>query len=119
MLGCAGVGIAAFGVHSADVADADGVVVVVPDVGSGIFLVTSLVDAAVLVDDPVVADHGPVLGAVAPVDVVDGPCLVGPRAAAVHDEVQYLFHWSHVVRFFHGICVFSSSSVRLRHRLLR
>ena len=79
LLGSASVGIAAFLVYSTDVADANGMVVVVLYVGTGILLVAALVDAAVLIDYPVIANHCPVLGFVAAVYVFDRPFLIGFR----------------------------------------
>ena len=98
--GSAGVGIAAFRVFTTDVADADGVAVVVLDVGAGVFLFAALLDGAVLLDHPVIADHSPAFGTVAAVDVIDGPVLIRARAGAVYDDVQHFFH-----RFHFSCCI--------------
>ena len=95
LFGSTGVVVAPFVVDATDIADADGMLVVVAHVGSGILLVTAFMDAAVLVDDPVVAYHGPVLGFVEAVDVFDGPSFTDPRGRAVDDDVQDLLHGFH------------------------
>lgn len=71
-----GVGIAALLIHAADVADADGVLVVVADMGTGHGLGTTGLDVALLVDDPVVAALQPPSGTMPAVDVGDGDFLV-------------------------------------------
>ena len=58
LLGSAGIGITASIVHAANVADADGMLVVVLDVGTSILLRTSWMNASVLINDPVVATAG-------------------------------------------------------------
>ena len=92
LFGSTGVVVAPFVVDASDIADADGMLVVVAHVGSGILFVTALVDAAILVDDPVVANHGPVLGFVTAVDVFDSPFSAGSCGRAVDDDVQDLLH---------------------------
>ena len=92
LFGSTGVVVAPFVVDATDIADTDGMLVVVAYVGSGILLVTAFVDAAILVDDPVVAYHGPVLGFVTAVDVFDSPFPAGSRGRAVDDDVQDLLH---------------------------
>ena len=92
LFGSTGVVVAPLVVNATDIAYADGMLVVVAHVGSGILFVTALVDAAILVDDPVVANHGPVLGFVTAVDVFDGPFSASPCSRAVDDDVQDLFH---------------------------
>ena len=95
LFGSTGVVVAPFVVDATDIAYADGMLVVVAHVGSGILLVTAFVDAAILVDDPVVADHGPVLGSVKTVDVFDSPLSTGSCGRAVDDDVQDIFHEFH------------------------
>ena len=68
-------GFLAVGSHSSDVADANGVFVVVQTVGTDLFLWASFVDAAVAVDDVVIADSFPTSGFVPAVDVLDGVVL--------------------------------------------
>ena len=95
MLGGTGVGIATFLVLATNVADANGMLVVVADVGSCILLLTTLVDGAILVDDPVVTDASPALGLVHAVDVLNGYRLAGTGATAVYDDVQDILHGFH------------------------
>ena len=58
LLGSASVGIAASIVHATNVADANGVLVVVLDMGTGILLGSSWMNASILINDPVVATAG-------------------------------------------------------------
>ena len=58
LLGSTSIGITASIVHTANVADADGMLVVVLDMGTGIFLGTTRMNASVLINDPVVATAG-------------------------------------------------------------
>ena len=95
LFGCTSIGVATFVIHASNVADANGMLVVVPDMRAGILLGSTLMDAAILVDDPMVAAHGPVLGTVPSVDVINGYALADSRTATVHDEVQDLLHWFH------------------------
>lgn len=60
-----GAGILGFlvvGGHASDVADADGVLVVVQTVGTGLFIWMSFVDAAIAVYDVVITDAFPASG---------------------------------------------------------
>ena len=59
-------------VEATDVADTDGVGVVTLAVGTCLGERTTLVDAAVQIDDVVVADAGEAAGTVPPVDVGNG-----------------------------------------------
>ena len=63
--------------------------------GTCILLLTTLVDGAILVDDPVVADASPALGLVHAVDVLNGYRLAGTGATAVYDDVQDILHGFH------------------------
>lgn len=76
LFGSACVGRTALSIFTTNVTDADGVLIVVLDVGTGILLFTALLDGAVLLDYPVIADHGPALGAVTAVDIIDCPVLL-------------------------------------------
>ena len=58
LLGSAGIGITASIVHAANVADTNGVLVVVLDMGTGILLGSSWMNASILIKDPVVATAG-------------------------------------------------------------
>ena len=58
LLGSTSVGITASIVHAANVADANGVLVVVLDVGTGILLRAARMNASILINDPVVATTG-------------------------------------------------------------
>ena len=99
LLGCAGVGFASLVIQTAYVADADGMFVVVPDMGSGIALRTTCLDGAILQDHPVVAAAGPSLGTVTMVEVGDGPLLTLTGGGTVDHDVQHLLHGFHL---FHG-----------------
>ena len=75
LLGSTGVGIASLVIQATDIADADGMFIVVSDMGTGLALRTSCLDGAILQDHPVVATAGPPLGTVTTVDIGDGPLL--------------------------------------------
>ena len=92
LLGSAGVGRFAFLIQASLVADAQGVLVVVAHVGSGQFLATALVDGALTVDVPVVANLGKTSRLVPAVDVIDGDSLRESRGGAVYDDVQHVLH---------------------------
>lgn len=100
LLGSTGVGTTALFVLATDVTDTNGVAVVVLHVRASIFLVTTGVDSAILVNHPVIANHGPVLGAVPAVNIFDSHLLAGFGAGAVHHDVEHL---SHRVHFFHFV----------------
>lgn len=95
LFGSTGVVVAPLVVDATDIADTYGMLVVVAHVGSGILLVTAFVDATVLIDDPVVAYHGPVLGFVTAVDVFDSPLPAGSCSRAVDDDVEDILHGFH------------------------
>ena len=99
LLGCAGVGFASLVIQTAYVADADGMFVVVPYMGTGLALRTSCLDGAILQDHPVVAAAGPSLGTVTMVEVGDGPLLTLTGGGTVDHDVQHLLHGFHL---FHG-----------------
>ena len=103
LLGGTGVGTTALFVLATDVADANGVAVVVLDVRSGELLVTTGVDSAILVDHPVIADHGPVLGAVPAVNIFDSHFLAGFGAGAVHHDVEHFSHRVHLLHDANGL----------------
>ena len=75
LLGRAGVGIASLVIQATDIADADGMFIVVSDMGTGLALRTTCLDGAILKDHPVIATAGPPLGTVTTVDIGDGPLL--------------------------------------------
>ena len=79
LLGSASIGIAAFVVHATNVADADGVLVVVLDMGTGILLGTARMNRSILIDDPVIAAAGPTLSLVEVVKVFDSHLLTDFR----------------------------------------
>ena len=58
LLGSASIGITTSIIHATNVADANGVLVVVLDMGTSILLRTSWMNASVLINDPVVATAG-------------------------------------------------------------
>ena len=90
-----GIDIVAFVILSTDIADANRMLVVVLDMFAGVQFITAFVDTAILVDHPVVADHGKVAGLVPAVDVIDSDGLTDFRARAVNDNVEHVFHWLH------------------------
>ena len=92
MLWGTGIGIVAFVVLAANIADANSMLVVVLDMLTGILLVTAFQDVAFLVDDPVVADHGEVAGPVPTVNILDGDFLTDSRARTVYDNEEHVFH---------------------------
>ena len=96
LLGSTGVDFTATVVFAADVADTDGMLVVVLDMGTGILLGTARMDAAILIDDPVVAAAGPALGLVPVVDVLDGDLLGRIGGGAVDDNPLDILHRVHV-----------------------
>ena len=85
----------AFLIQASHIANANGMVVVVLDMSTGILLLAAFMDGAVLVDDPVVANHGVVAGLVPAVDVGDSDWLVDTGGCTMYDDVQYFFHWFH------------------------
>ena len=93
LFGSASIGIAAFVVHTTNVADADGVLVVVLDMGTGILLGTTRMNRSILIDDPVVAAAGPALGLVEVVEVFDSHLLTDFRVGAVNDDPLHVLHW--------------------------
>lgn len=97
LFGSTSVGIAATGIHATNVAYADGVLVVVADMGTGEFLSTAGVNGAILIDHPVVAAAGPALGLVEVVEVIDGALLVDLGVAAVDDDPLDILHGTHLV----------------------
>ena len=58
LLGSASIGITTSIIHATNVADANGVLVVVLDMGTGILLGSSWMNASILINDPVVATTG-------------------------------------------------------------
>ena len=88
----ASVGITAFFVEASFVADADGVLVVVADMGAGIFLGATFSDLTIAVDIPVVADLLPASGLVPAVNVVDRDVLRRACARTMEDDVQDFAH---------------------------
>ena len=58
LLGSTGIGTTALFILATDVADANGVLVVVLDMGTGILLGSSWMNASILINDPVVATTG-------------------------------------------------------------
>lgn len=95
LFGSTSIGIAAFVVHATNVADADGVLVVVLDMGTGKFLGTTWMNASILVDDPVVAAASPSLCLVEVVEVIDSQLLTGFGVGAVNDNPLHVLHWEH------------------------
>ena len=75
-----------------DVADTDGMLVVVPDVFPSILLVTASEDMAFPVDNPVVADVGEVAGEVPVFNVLDGDFLTDTGVRAMDDDVKDVLH---------------------------
>ena len=91
LLGGAGVPGTAFLVETALIADADGVLVVVADVGTGQVLVACLVELAVAGDVVVVAGEAEA-GVVIGYERRHGEVLRLPRRTAVNDYQIYLSH---------------------------
>ena len=91
---CRGAGVfrPTVGVESPDVADADGVGIVAFAVGSDHFDWATGVDAAVTIDDIVVANHLETPGFVPAVDVGNGIVLALGSGGTVDDEFGDLSH---------------------------
>ena len=83
---CAGVGGAAFLIETALVADADGVGIIMPGVGTDHLFGTAEVQLSVAGDVVVVAAALPAFGFVHLVELLHGDVLVGPRGRAVEDD---------------------------------
>lgn len=101
LLGSASVGITASIVHATNVADANGVLVVVLDMGTGVLLGAAWMNASILINDPVVAAAGPAFGLVEVVEVFDSHFLTGFRVGAVNDDPLYFLHRKKFT-FFHN-----------------
>ena len=112
LLGSTGVLGTAFLVQTALIADADGVLVVVADMGAGELLRASFFDGALTVDVPVVAALGEAPGLVPAVDVVDGDSLRESRGGAVYDDVQHVLHGFDVLHFTRIIMLMSHGNHR-------
>ena len=110
----AGVGITAMSILATDVANANGVLVVVLDVGTGKLLGTAGMDRTILVDDPVVAAAGPTLGLVEVVEVFDRDLLVHIGVGAVNDNPLDVLHREH---FFHVVTLITQISTMLDHMI--
>ena len=91
---CLGTGVChmAFLIQAANIADANGMLVVVLDMSTGIHLFTAFMDATILVDDPVEANNGEVAGLVPAVNVGNSDCLVDTGSRTMYDDVQHLLH---------------------------
>ena len=95
LLRSTGVFITAFLVHATYIANTDGVLVVVFDMGTGHALGTTSLDGAILKDDPVIATAEPAFGLMPVVEVFDSDALTGSCASAVDDYPLDIFHWIH------------------------
>ena len=58
MLRSTSIGIAAFRIHATDIANTNGMLVVVLDMGTGVLLGAAWMNASILINDPVVATAG-------------------------------------------------------------
>ena len=95
LLGSASIDINTSIIHATNVADANGVLVVVLDMGTSILLGTSWMNASILINDPVVATAGPALGLVEVVEVFDSHFLTDFRVGAVNDNPLNVLHQVH------------------------
>ena len=95
--GSASVSIATFIIHAANVANTDGVLIVVLDMGTCEFLGTAGMNAAILIDYPVVAAAVPALGLVPAVNVFDSDLLADLGIGAVNNNPLHILHWFHHV----------------------
>ena len=112
LFGGAGVGGFAFFIQASLIADADGVLVVVADMGTGELFGAAFLDGALTVDVPVVAALGEAPGLVPAVDVIDGDSLRESRGGAVYDDVQHVFHGFDVFHFTRIIMLMSHGNHR-------
>ena len=110
LFGSTGVGIAAFIVHAANVANANGVRIVVTDVSTGELLGTAWVNGAVLINHPVVAAAGPALGLVEVVEVIDSDLLADLGCRAMDDYPFHVLHRTHL--FLHRAQMFRTNRGR-------
>jgi len=73
--------------------------VVMPNMGTGLALGTTCLDGAILQDYPVIATACPALGTVIAVNVIDSNLLADTGGGAMNDDVEHVLHGSHL---FHG-----------------
>ena len=104
---CAGVGGAAFLIEATLVADADGVGIIMPGVGTDHLLGTAEVQLSVAGDVVVVAAALPAFGFVHLVEPFHGNVLVRSRGRAVNDNQIYSSHSSYRISKFHTDIEFS------------
>lgn len=92
LLGSTGVGIATVSVLATDVANANGMLVVAYDMGTGKLLGTAGMNAAILIDDPVVATAWPPFLAVPVVKVLDCDLTAELGGGAMDDNPLDILH---------------------------
>ena len=80
------------GIEAADIGDADGVCVVAGAVGADLLDGTTSVDAAVGVDDIVIADVVPAEALVVAADALHGAVGIGAGGGAMDDDFGDLSH---------------------------
>ena len=92
----AGVGGVAIGIEAADISDANALGVVAFGMCAGFFYRTASVDAAVRVDDVMIADVAPAEGTVVAADALNGADSIGTRGGAMDDDFgdwAHFFFW--------------------------
>lgn len=92
----AGVGGVAVGIEAADIGDADAVGVVAGAMGTDLFDGTARVDAAVWVDDVMIADVVPSQAFMVAADALHGAGGIGAGGGAVDDDFgdcSHFFFW--------------------------
>ena len=89
----AGVGGMAVGIQSADIGDSDGVCIVAGAMGADLLDRAASVDAAVEVDDIVIADVVPAEALVVAADALHGAVGIGTGGGAMEDDFGDLSHF--------------------------
>ena len=90
------IGILSILILATNVADANGMLVVVAEMGSGHGLRTACLNGSVRLNNPVVAAASPASGSMHSVKIVDCHLDVGLRGGTVYHEPQNFFHRKHL-----------------------
>ena len=89
---CSGVGGVAVGIETADIGDADTVGVVAFGMCAGLLYRTASVDAAIGIDDVMIANVTPAEGTVVAADAFHGADCIGARGGAMDDDFSDCSH---------------------------
>ena len=99
----AGVGRAAVGIEAADIGDADTVGVVALGVCARLLHRTASVDAAIGIDDVMIADVAPAEGTMVAANALHGADGVGTRSGAMDDDFGDCSHGANGFSGFNGL----------------